>query len=449
MDKRTFIKTSSAVASGIILSKLMGCQTRQPTMRTNWAGNFQYNTENLLQPENVSQLQEMVRAASKIRALGSRHSFNSIADSNTAQVSTAQFSKLMEINTAESTVTVAGGMRYGELCTFLHEKGYALHNLASLPHISIAGACATATHGSGVNNGSLASAVAAIEFVNARGDLLSLSRSTDGETFNSVVVNLGSVGIVTSLKLEIQPTFSMKQSVFLNMPMPVLEKNFFEILSAGYSVSLFTDWKNKNINQVWIKSRTAVNEVQSAAAEFFGAKAASVNMHPLADLSAENCTEQLGVKGPWFERMPHFKMGFTPSSGKELQSEYFIPLENAYKGMMAIEKLGPKISPHLFISEIRAIAQDNYWMSPFYKRPSVAFHFTWKQEWEQVQALLPMIEDALAAFDARPHWGKLFAMKPPVLQSRIEKLSDFKAVISTYDPTRKFQNDFIKEVLFT
>jgi xylitol oxidase len=219
-------------------------------------------------------------------------------------------------------------------------------------------------------------------------------------------------------------------------------------MSAGYSVSLFTDWKNKNINQVWIKTKVANNETPGIAAEFHGAKAATKNMHPLEDLSAENCTEQMGIAGPWYERMPHFKMGFTPSSGKELQSEYFIPFENAYEGMMAIEKLNAKVFPHLFISEIRTIAADDLWMSPCYKKTCVSFHFTWKQEWDEVQKLLPLVEEALASFKPRPHWGKLFTLKPAVLQSRIERLNDFKALLEKYDPGGKFRNEFIDINLF-
>jgi alditol oxidase len=241
-----------------------------------------------------------------------------------------------------------------------------LHNLASLPHISIGGACATATHGSGIKNGCLATSVSSIEFVNGKGEVVNLSKEKDGEEFLGAIVNLGALGITTKLTLNLLPAFTMKQIVYQNLPMAELEKNFETIMSAGYSVSLFTDWKNKNINEVWIKSKS--DDLKTIAPSFYKATVAVKNLHPIEALDAVNCTEQMGVEGPWYERMPHFKMGFTPSSGKELQSEFFIPFENAYEGMMAIEKLNDKVSPHLMITEIRAIAADEFLMSPFYKK---------------------------------------------------------------------------------
>lgn len=448
MDKKTFLKTSAAVMSGIALSRLISCKTQPSEPRTNWAGNLTYSTDNLYTPETIAELQQTVKNYKKIRGLGSKHSFNKIADTTENQVSTSKLNKIISLDIEKHTVTVEAGIKYGELCTYLDTNGYALHNLASLPHISIAGACSTSTHGSGIKNGSLTTGVSAIEFVNAAGDIVSLSKEKDGEEFSGAVVGLGAIGIVTKMTLDLLPSFKMKQVVYMNMPMNELEKNFETIMSGGYSVSLFTDWKNKNINQVWVKSKVAGNETGEIATEFYGAKPATKNMHPLEDLSAENCTEQMGVAGPWYERMPHFKMGFTPSSGKELQSEYFIPFENAYEGMMAIEKLNAKVSPHLFISEVRAIAADNLWMSPFYKKPCIAFHFTWKQEWNEVQKLLPLVEEAIAPFNPRPHWGKLFTLKPNVLQSRIERLNDFKALIKKHDPAGKFRNEFIDINLF-
>ena len=338
-------------------------------------------------------------------------------------------------------------MRYGELAPYLHQNGYALHNLASLPHITVAGAVATGTHGSGVKSGNLSTGISAIEFVNAAGDIVNLSKQKDGELFNGAVVAFGALGVVTKVTLDLQPTFDMKQLVYRNLPMSELKDNFDAIEASGYSVSLFTDWKNKNVNEVWIKSRAEANDA-AAAPELFGAKLATQNMHPIETESAENCTEQMGVAGPWYERMPHFKMGFKPSAGKELQSEFFVPIEHAYEAMMAMEKLNEKITPHLFISEIRTIAADDLWMSPCYKQTCVALHTTWKQE-DEVINLIPLIEAELAPFNYRPHWAKLFTIAPKVLQSRYQKLNDFKQLVQQYDPNGKFRNDFLDTNLFS
>lgn len=446
MDKRAFLKTSTALVAGSVLSRLVACAPQKEPLK-NWAGNLEYSTGNVHYPTTLEEVQKVVKSCAKVKGLGSRHSFNTIADSTENQISLSELNKVVSLDKVANTVTVEAGMKYGALCQYLHENGFALHNLASLPHISIAGAVSTATHGSGVMNGNLSTGVSAIEFINAAGDVVTLSKQD--EEFYGAVVGLGALGIITKVTLDLLPTFNMRQVVYRNLPMSELKDNFKAIMLSGYSVSLFTDWKNKNINEVWIKSRIEEgSSLIAMAPEFYGAKLATENMHPVEDLAAENCTDQLGVPGVWYDRMPHFKMGFTPSAGKELQAEYFVPLENAYEAMMAVETLHEKISPHLFISEIRAVDADDLWMSPCYKKACVAIHTTWKQEWETVMNLLPQMEEKLASFNPRPHWAKLFTLSPAVLQTRIEKLDDFKQLINQHDPQGKFRNEFLKTNLF-
>ncbi|MGI8636331.1 MAG: FAD-binding protein, partial [Segetibacter sp.] len=335
-------------------------------------------------PQSVEAVQKLVKAHDKFKALGTRHCFNRIADSKDNLISMTEMNKVVSLDEKEQAVTVEGGIKYGVLAPLLDEKGFALHNLASLPHISVAGSIATATHGSGVGNGNLATAVTALELVIPDGSVVHLSKNKDGENFLAAVVGLGALGFVTKVTLHVEPTYLVKQNVFVKLPMAQLKENFNKIVSAGYSVSLFTDWQSDSINEVWIKRRDDGTN-KDLEPEFYGSKAAAKNLHPIAELSAENCTGQLGMAGKWYERLPHFKMGFTPSSGVELQSEYFIPQVNAVDAILAIQRLGKQIGPHLFISEIRTIAADNLWMSPCRHQASVALHFTWKQEWDAVQ----------------------------------------------------------------
>ncbi|MES2797943.1 MAG: D-arabinono-1,4-lactone oxidase [Bacteroidota bacterium] len=452
MKKRTFLKLSTALLSAPLLSTMSACEKRERLK--NWAENFTYGTDDVINPKTVAKLQENIVKRSKLRILGTRHCFNTIADSKDCLISTKNLFNILSIDYKASVVTVQGGIKYGELAPYLEKKGYALHNLASLPHISVAGACATATHGSGVTNGNLSTAVVAMEIVNAKGEIVVLSKEKDGEKFEGAVVALGLLGPVTKVTLKMEKTFAIKQDVYQNMPMDSLKANFDKIMAAGYSVSLFTDWQNKNINEVWIKSKykSALGEKVltdfEAKPEFYGGKLATKNLHPIAALGAENCTEQMGLPGAWHDRLPHFKMGFTPSSGKELQSEFFVDKKNAVAAIMAIEKLHAKIGPLLMITEIRSIAADNLWLSTAYKRDSVAIHFTWKQETEAVMALLPEIEAALEPFDYRPHWGKLFTLDPKKLQSRYDKMTNFKELIKEFDPEGKFRNEFIDKNLF-
>lgn len=458
MDKRTFLKTSSILLGGAVVLPFVGCNNPTSNQNVtqagneplkNWAGNLEYSTGNVHYPKTLGEVQEVVKKCDRLKALGSRHSFNRIADSKENQISLKEMNKVVFLNKNANTVTVEAGARYGEFAAYLHENGYALPNLASLPHITVAGACSTATHGSGVKNGNLSTAVSAIEFVNAAGEVVTMSKQKDGEEFYGAVVSLGALGVVTKVTLNLLPTFDMKQVVYRNLPMEELKNNFDDIQARGYSVSLFTKWQNKNINEVWIKNRVENGNVTTDDLELHSAKRASQNMHPVEDQSAENVTEQMGKPGPWYDRMPHFKMGFTPSTGKELQSEYFVPIEYAYDAMMAIEKLQEKITPHLFISEIRTINADNFWMSPCYKKTCVAIHTTWKQEVDTVMGLLPIMEEQLAPFNPIPHFAKLFTISPSVLQSRYERLNDFKQLVSKHDPNGKFRNEFLTKNLYT
>jgi xylitol oxidase len=448
MKKRQFIKASTLVLAGNYLMPMMSCKSssKQPA-RLNWAGNLAYQSDALDQPESVDEVQMLLRSHNKVKALGTRHSFNSIADTPHRHLSLDRLEDQIEINRVDQTVTVSGGVQYGVLAAKIHEAGFALHNLASLPHISIAGACATGTHGSGDSHGNLPSIVVGIEMYTAEGNRVRSSKNQDVGRFNGMIVNLGALGIVTKLTLSIRPTFDMVQFVYEDLPLASLQDHFEEIFSSAYSVSLFTDWQKERINQVWQKVRIQGMQIPRVASDFFGATLASDHLHPIKEISAENCTEQMGLPGPWHERLPHFKMDFTPSSGKELQSEFFVPRANAVEAIGALYRMGDEIFPHLLISEIRSIAADRLWLSPAYGRDSIAIHFTWKQDWPNVRKLLPKIENELKPFQVRPHWGKLFTLPADYLKDQYERMEDFKGLVQEFDPNGKFRNSFLEQYL--
>ena len=446
MNTRTFLKLAAAVMGSRFVAPMMAWAGADKI--TNWAGNIGYSTDRLESSESLEEVRAFVKKQSRMKVLGTRHCFNTIADSRDYLLSLKPMEEVV-VDNAARTVTVGAGVTYGKLSPILHDKGFALHNLASLPHLSVAGACSTATHGSGEKNGNLATAVAALEFVTAAGDVVKLSREKDAAAFRGAVVGLGALGVITNITLDVQPTFSMRQYVYENLPLRQMADHFDAIEASAYSVSLFTDWQKQRVNEVWLKSRMEKGQAFDAKPEFYGAKLATKNLHPIAELSAENCTEQMGVPGPWYERLPHFRMGFTPSAGKELQSEYFVPREHAVEAILAVERLRDQIGPHLLISEIRAIAADDLLMSPCFKQDSVTLHFTWKPDWPAVRALLPVIEKELAPFKARPHWGKLFAMSPAQLRLVYgERLTEFVELANKFDPKSKFRNDFLNSNIF-
>jgi xylitol oxidase len=410
---------------------------------TNWAGNVAFSATRIHRPASVAELQRLVAAGAWVRALGTGHSFSRIADTPGDLVSVAGLPKIMKVDAEAATVTVSAGVRYGELAPHLHAAGYALRNLASLPHISVAGACATGTHGSGNSNGNLATAVCAMEMITAGGDAVTMSREADGDRFRGAVVGLGALGIVTSLSLDIVPAFGIRQYVYENLPHEQLYEHLTDIFASAYSVSLFTDWRSPRIRQVWLKQRAGEHDPPTPGTRWYGALAADGPRHPVPGLPAANSTQQLGVPGPWHERLPHFRLDFTPSAGDELQSEYLLPQQPAAGALRAIASIGDRVAPVLRISEIRTVAADDLWLSPSYRQDSMAIHFTWINDVPAVMPVLATVEDRLAPFGARPHWGKLFTTSPAAVSRLYGRLPDFQRLLRSLDPDGKFRNKFI------
>lgn len=414
---------------------------------TNWAENLAYRAPQLYQPTSISEAQDIVAQSDRIRPLGTRHCFNRIADSQQAQISLRALDAIESIDEDVGTATIQAGASYGQICETLDEQGYGLSNLASLPHISIVGAAATATHGSGAHNQNMAMAVSGVEFIDADGDLVTLTRETDGEVFGGVPVHLGGLGLVTNVRLDLVPSFEVRQHVYRDLPVSSLREYFDEIMRSGYSVSLFTDYQDDTVNQVWRKQKRS-NSSREPASDFFGAVPADTKMHPVPGGDPAFCTDQFGRPGPWYNRLPHFKMGFTPSSGEELQTEYFVPRQHSVEAYEAIARLAGEIVPHLLISEVRLIDADDLWMSPAHGEPKTAFHFTWKQHPDALKRMLPQIEEALRPYDPRPHWGKVFTMSPETLRAKYDRLDDFKDLLATYDPQGKFRNEYLQYYLY-
>jgi alditol oxidase len=397
----------------------------------NWAGSYEYRARTIHEPATVEALQEIVARSPRIRVLGSRHTFSDIADSDEL-VSLAKLPPDIAID--GRTVSCGAAVRYGELAPVLDAAGLAVHNLASLPHISVAGAVATATHGSGDGNGNLATAVAALELVTANGEIIRTQRGD--EDFDGMVVNLGLLGAVTRVTLDAEPTYEVRQRVFEDIGWAELHEHYDAITTSGYSVSVFTLWGDTS--QVWVKSR------DDGPTELLGHPAATEDRHPIPGIDPVNCTAQRGIPGPWWDRLPHFRMGFTPSNGEEIQSEFHVARDQAEGAIRAVHGLAETLRPVLQVSEIRTIAADELWMSPQYRQASVALHFTWTREPEAVAQVLVDLEAALAPFAARPHWGKAFRATAADLAPLYERLPDFARLARRLDPRGAFRNDWLE-----
>lgn len=409
----------------------------------NWAGNIQFAPRAVDYPQTVEQLQQVVRSADKVRVLGSGHSFNRIADTDGTLVSLSRLERRLSIDPVGRSVTVDGGATYADIAPALHAAGFALRNVASLPNITVAGAVVTATHGSGDANQNLAAAVSALKLVTTNGDIVTLRRG-DAD-FNGAVVSLGALGVICELTLDVVPSFEVRQNVYLTLPLATATDKFEAIMSRAYSVSLFTRWQGETIDQIWVKARAEAGE---PAAEVFGATAATTPCHPIPDMDGSNCTGQFGVTGPWHERLFHFAIGNTASAGAELQSEFFVARADAPAAIAALHAAQDRFSGALFISEIRSVAADTLWLSAAYEQDTIGFHFTWHPEWDATIAAVRAVEQALAPFNPRPHWAKLFTLPASALEQRFPRLSDFRALAMRLDPAGKFRNQFITDHLF-
>lgn len=417
-----------------------------PTSVRNWSGNVTFGARAVHRPVSMAELSSVVAASSTCRALGTAHSFSTVADTPGDLVSLAHMPRRIDIDPTSSTVTVNSGLRFGELAPVLHAEGLALHNLGSLPHISVGGASATGTHGSGDANGCLATSVRAVEIVTADGDVVRVS--DEDPSFPGVPVSLGTLGIISALTLTVQPTFAMRQHVYEAMDFQAALEHLDGVLASAYSVSLFTTWREPVFDEVWVKQRLDRPEGEGPTAhEWLGARLAAGPCHPVPTMDPLVCTQQLDVPGPWHERLPHFRLDFTPSAGDELQTEYLVDRRLAADALRALSEVRSSIAAVLHVGEIRSIAGDQLWLSPAFGRDSVAIHFTWISDTTAVMPVVALVEEVLAPFSPRPHWGKVFSLLPDVVAAQYPHLHDAVRLADRFDPAGKFRNPFTDRYL--
>jgi len=414
---------------------------------SNWAGNVAFTPTDVLYARDIAEAQRLVADAPRIRALGTGHSFNDIADAPQL-ISLRDIASPFELDEATRTVTVPGSAPYGAVAAFLHEHGWALHNLGSLPHISVAGATATGTHGSGDGNGVLSTAVRGIERIGADGELTWVGAGDPD--FDGSVVALGALGVITRIRLAIEPTYDVTQQVYTGLSWDTLLDQFDAIMAAAYSVSVLGKWATPTLSTLWLKHRTLSGEGSSADAgsRLFGGDRVTADVHAIitGDAPDDNMTP-LGTRGAWSTRLAHFRFDRDPSAGgDEIQSEFFVPRAAAVDALRAIRPLGERIDPLLHVSEFRTFAGDDLWLSGAEGGGRLAIHFTWRQRPDEVAAILPEIEAALKPFTPRAHWGKVYSAGFDQAAG-FDRLGEFVALAARVDPSGKFRNDHLDRVL--
>ena len=413
-----------------------------PTTLTNWAGNITFRPAELRHPTTVDEVRTAITTASTVRVLGTGHSFSPIADTSGTLISLARMPEVIEVDSARRLVRVSAATRWGDLARVVAKHNLGLHTMGSLPHISVAGSVATGTHGSGSRAGCLATAVRALTLVSADGSDMRID--VGDAHFEGSVVALGALGVVTELELELTDYYEVEQTVWLDIPLRTAIDQIDTILDSARSVSLFTTWATDMVEQVWVKRDVAEPDVSLA---WCGGRPAETPCHPLPGIAAVACTTQLGQPGPWNERVPHFRADLTPSSGHELQTEFMVARTHARAALDALTSIASIIAPVVQISEIRSVASDSLWMSPFEGRESVCLHFTWVPSMTNVLPALAAVERVLEPYAARPHWGKVFTMTPATLRDLYPRLNDFTALRDHFDPRRVMSNAMLDAYL--
>jgi alditol oxidase len=404
-----------------------------PELR-NWSGTYRFTARQVVAARTIDDVRRAVAAGGRVRALGTRHSFNDLADNGATLVTVTGIPPEPVLDETSRTVTVGAGISYGAIATWLQERGWALGNMGSLPHISVAGAIATGTHGSGSRNRILSAAVAGLDYVDAGGELRHARRSDPD--FDGMAVGLGAFGVVVRVTLDVEPSYLVRQDVYTGLSWDRVLAGLDGVMSAAYSVSLFTDWSGES-PRAWVKRRLAEPE-DATPGEFFGARR-DPGPARLADAPVDNLTAH-GVAGPWSERLPHFRIDATPSNGDEIQSEYFVGRHRGAEALDAVRRLAHRVTPLLFVTEIRATAPDRLWLSGSYDRETLAIHFTWRNCPGQVEAAVREIEAALAPLGARPHWGKVSHVQAGQFDLLYPRLRDARALFERLDPEGRFSN---------
>jgi xylitol oxidase len=425
----------------------------------NWSACVAFACCELATPKTLDEAAAIIkRARHRLRVVGTAHSFSRVADTDGVLLSLRGMPNAVHVlrdeRTGTATARCSANITYAELCSQLHAEGVALPSMASLPHISVMGAVATATHGSGDGNGCLSTHVLEAHYLDGDGQRRSCGRSHD----EFQLLLLGCLGVVVELTLEVEPRpYEVRQDIYLGLPWEVVDARFDELMGSAYSVSLFSRWDEVGgVEQLWRKQRVpAGGELEPAPQSLFGARLADGPTHPLSGVDASCCTAQGAPTGPWHERLPHFRAERDPSAqGDELQSEYFVARAHAVAALRALRALEVQsrgqLGRLLLVSEVRSVAADTLWMSPFGASASVGLHFTWRHDVAGVTAFLPVLEAALAPLDARPHWGKLFTMAPARVRALYPALPRYRELAMRVDPRGKFRGHgtFVDEVVF-
>jgi xylitol oxidase len=411
----------------------------------NWSGTYAFEAAILHRPSSIDEVRRIVASARKAHAVGTRHSFNGVADTLGELIDLAGLDPLIVIDRDAKTVTATAGTNYGVLADHLQAQGFALHNMASLPHISLAGAVATGTHGSGDTSKSLGAAVAGLEFVTATGDLVEKRRGDAG--FEGMVVSLGALGIITRITLDIEPSYDMRQDAFAGLPWTTALANFYSIMAAADSVSILSKWSGDTVDRVWLKTRLSGSNAGVAAPTLAGAVVTTQTL----EFDTEDATHLLtpfGVPGPWHERLPHYKADVAVSPSEQIQSEYMVARNMAVSALTRLRAMGERMDPHLYATEVRTVASDALWLSPTYGHDCVGIHFTWKRNFEAVHALTAEIEEMLLPLGARPHWGKMIHAPAAKLAPLYPHFADFRKLVQDFDPDGKFRNAYLARHIF-
>lgn len=437
---------------------------RHPGWRTsNWSGTVAWDDCEVLEPTTIGELQSIIAYSPKVRVIGSAHSFTPLVRSSgrvkPTLLSLRHIPRTWSLDEKKKTVTVDAATTYSELCHALDKTGFALPNTSSLSHFQIAGAIATATHGSsGSRNGrltrsGLADTVVGLEIVGPDGTIRNVNKGHP--QFSSSVVSLGMVGVVTRVTLSLVDDYDVIQRVYGKWPptptgtLSAFLSSLPKTIAQFDSFSAFVKW---NVDDFGLL--IGRKQVPRGATDSASTTDPRLITGPIQGFLGQGDFATTGV-GRWCDKMFLWKNNGSPFvSQPELQIAHFVPFRDVERALHATRKVVSTWGDEVLYCELRAVRGDEHLLSPYSAdapKPdsfSISHSLDARLGVEKVRQRASELESVLRPYQVRPHWGKLTAMTASDLKEAYGlKLKRFQEVQQQVDPNRKFTNDYLEHLL--
>lgn len=426
---------------------------KENSLFKNWAGNVSNIVKCYVQPETEAELIEIIKSSDSIKVVGTAHSWSPIHQSQHTILNLDLYNKILLTDKIQHIIKVQAGIKIWQLNEYLDKQGLALKNLGSIDQQSIAGAISTGTHGTGIAFQVLASQIIEFSLIKADGEKINIHKEKNKELFNATIINLGALGIISEITLQVCPSFNLHEytttlpfdEVIENLDKHLEENNHFKLwwLPPTDDIVVFRFNKTeKAINDTKIRQFLQDKILSVYIYRFFVWIAKLIP--PFAKFLNKLLT--LNMKGPIDRIQKSYKVHIVPEPPLHRETEWTFELSKAKEILKAYKKFITENKYNLnFIQEIRFTKADDFWLSACYKRDSIWLGL-YAYEHENWDKALQEYEDFAKKYDGRPHWGKEFSRDKNYIKQQYAKYDDFKEIKQAFDPSGKFSNAYLKDI---